>query len=166
MIRIDWQDEPAIAGLEALSAKIENLRPLMAELGELLVDSTKARFVTSTAPDGRPWAPNAQATYLAFLGQSKGNTTKSGRLSAKGSRRVMGKRPLIGESGRLGSEITPRADARSVEITSSLVYSAIHQFGGQAGRGGATTIPARPYLGLSELDRARAEDAVRGYLVP
>lgn len=166
MIRIDWDDQPAIAGLEALGAKIENLRPLMKEIGELLVASTKARFLTSTAPDGTPWEPNAQATYLALLGKTSGNITKKGLLSARGARRVMGKRPLIGESRRLSKEIAYQADARSVEISSSLVYSAIHQFGGQAGRGGQARIPPRPYLGLSEQDRARAESAVRAYLAP
>ena len=36
--------------------------------------------------------------------------------------------------------------ANYVSIGSNKPYSAIHMFGGQAGRGGATTIKARPYL--------------------
>lgn len=32
--------------------------------------------------------------------------------------------------------------------------AAIHQFGGQAGRGRKVTIPARPFLGFSEADKA------------
>lgn len=32
------------------------------------------------------------------------------------------------------------------EMGSSVPYAAIHEYGGQAGRGGSTTIPARPYL--------------------
>lgn len=38
------------------------------------------------------------------------------------------------------------ANFASISISSNKPYSAIHMFGGQAGRGGRSTIPARPYL--------------------
>jgi len=42
-----------------------------------------------------------------------------------------------------------KATAQSVTIGSRLKYAAIHQYGGQAGRGNKVTIPARPYIGIN-----------------
>jgi len=36
-----------------------------------------------------------------------------------------------------------------VRIGNNRIYGAIHQFGGQAGRGHKVTLPARPYLGIN-----------------
>lgn len=41
-------------------------------------------------------------------------------------------------------------------VASPVVYSAIHEFGGQAGRGGSVTIPARPYV-QPAIDKRRDE---------
>ena len=40
-----------------------------------------------------------------------------------------------------------------VEVGSNVVYAAIHQFGGRAGKGRRARVPARPYLGIDERDR-------------
>jgi phage gpG-like protein len=135
-----------------LAARAESLRPLMADIGEHLAETTKQRFATSTAPDGSKWAANAQSTLLAFAGAFSRSFDKKGRLTSGGARRLSGKKPLIGESGRLGREINYRADDRSVTVGSAMVYAAIHQFGGQAGRARSVNIPARPFLGLSTAD--------------
>jgi phage gpG-like protein len=162
---VEIEDAKAQEALSALAKRGTDLRPLMQELGEYLTETTKQRFQTSTAPDGSRWAPNAPATYLAYLGQSKGSFGKYGRMTKAGAARASGKKPLIGETRRLSSEIYYRADSRSVEIGSGLVYSAIHQFGGQAGRGKQVTIPARPYLGLSADDQNAIQMLAAGYLV-
>ena len=56
------------------------------------------------------------------------------------------KKPLIGESGDLRRQIVAMATANALTIQATPVYAAIHQFGGQAGRGKKVTIPARPFL--------------------
>ncbi|MCZ7599370.1 MAG: phage virion morphogenesis protein [Gammaproteobacteria bacterium] len=56
--------------------------------------------------------------------------------------------------------MTHAAGAKQVEVGTNLVYGAIHQFGGRAGRGHSVNIDARPYLGLSAED----EDEVVGIL--
>jgi phage gpG-like protein len=38
------------------------------------------------------------------------------------------------------------AEGLEAELRSDLIYSAIHEFGGDAGRGHASHLPARPYL--------------------
>lgn len=55
------------------------------------------------------------------------------------------------QDGNLRSSWTRRA-AKEVpggvegHVATPVVYSAIHEFGGQAGRGGSVTIPKRPYV--------------------
>lgn len=159
-IEVQLQAQDANRVFAELIKRGTDLTPLHQELGEFLTESTKQRFQTSTAPDGTPWAPNAPATYLAYLSKF----SKSGKVSKAGSSRAGGKKPLIGETGRLSREIYYQADATGVEISSGEEYSAIHQFGGIAGRG--VQIPARPYLGLSPSDEEAITEIAGSYLLP
>lgn len=156
--------EEAAAAFRQLAARGANLKPLMQEIGDALAETTKQRFQTSTAPDGTTWAPNAEATYDGYLSAFKGSFGKSGKITKAGANRAMSKKPLIGESGRLSREILYRAYNDSVEVGSALPYAAIHNFGGQAGRGKKVTIPARPYLGLSADDQVMIRDLAAAYL--
>lgn len=115
---------PALAGLVARG---EDLTPAMDAIGSALVTSTLLRFERGQDPEGTPWLPSQRA--LETGGQT-----------------------LI-KTGRLRDSITHRATADSVVVGTNLVYAAIHQLGGQAGRGRRTRIPARPYLGVSADDR-------------
>ncbi|MFO1495141.1 MAG: phage virion morphogenesis protein [Lysobacterales bacterium] len=133
-----------------------DLRPLMQEIGEQLTESTKQRFATGTAPDGTQWAPNAQSTYLTYLAKFRGSLGKNGRLTRAGIGRVTSKRPLVGESRRLSSEIYYRATRNSVDVGSAVEYAAAQHFGNPTNRffGKALApIPARPFVGLSDQDQ-------------
>jgi phage virion morphogenesis protein len=46
-----------------------------------------------------------------------------------------------------------------------VVYARIHQLGGKAGRGHAVTLPARPYIGISEDDIKEARAIIRDHMV-
>lgn len=166
MITISIDNQSVLAALEALRTKMGNMTPAMQDIGEHLTETSKRRFDTSTAPDGSRWAPNSQVTILSYLGGSKGNTTKSGKISAKGVGRVMGKKPLIGESRSLMSTIHYDAKADSVEIGSPMVYAAMQQFGGSKSAFPHLwgDIPARPFLGLSDEDERSVLDIITGYL--
>ncbi len=109
-----------------------NPRRAMDQIGSHLAAATIRRFQIETAPDGKPWQKSLRA--LADGGQT------------------------LTDKGHLRRSITHRvaADGRSVDVGSNLVYAAIHQFGGQAGRGRSVTLPARPYLGID----GRSEDAI------
>lgn len=159
-IEVQLQAQDANRVFAELIKRGTDLTPLHQDLGEFLTESTKQRFQTSTAPDGTPWAPNAPATYLAYLSKF----SKSGKVSKAGASRAGGKKPLIGETGRLSREIYYQADATGVEISSGEEYSAIQQFGGIAGRG--VQIPARPYLGLSPSDEEAITEIAGSYLLP
>jgi phage virion morphogenesis protein len=69
----------------------------------------------------------------------------------------MEKRKILIQSGRLRNSISARRDGSKVAVGTNLVYAAIHQFGGLAGRGRGVRIPARPYLGISKADEAEIE---------
>ncbi|CQR43713.1 Phage virion morphogenesis protein [Thiomonas sp. CB3] len=167
---ITYTDTGVAAYLDQLAARMADLTPVMQDLGEYLVMSTKARFATSTAPDGTPWASNSQVTIGRYLGNYSGMYKKSGALSKKGATRSAAKKPLIGESRRLSGEIHAVPTAHGVTVGSVLIYSAVQQFGAAKGSLGPRTpwgnIPARPYLGLSASDRGQVIDLVQGYLAP
>lgn len=117
---------------------VEDLEPLMDEIGAMMVTSTQNRFEHGKGPDGTAWVP-------------------SERVLAEGGQTLVDK-------GILLSSLTHSADADSVEWGSGMVYAGIHQFGGETGRGGATKLPARPYLGIDIGDELAIEDATRDYL--
>ena len=135
----------AIEHLSGLVDAINDPSPLLAELGEYGLRSTRARFKTQTAPDGTAWAA-LQPWY-----QKEKRRNKNRILALNGYLRGQMTWQLVGD--------------RTVEIGSNLPYAAVHQFGatikpraakvlifrGHAAK--SVTIPARPYLGLSDEDR-------------
>lgn len=148
MIRVALTEDEVTAALERLLRSLTNPTPVMQDIGELMVRSTKLRFTEGRSPEGAAWLPKSAATLAAY--------------QARGDR--MDFRPLFGPSGRLSSEIFYEvgSEGSSVEIGSSLIYAAVMQFGAAQGAFGTTSrggpipwgpIPARPFLGVSEEDR-------------
>jgi len=148
MIRVD--DQTAIAALAQLADKTENTLPIMDAIGAGLVASTQERFEREEAPDGSRWPQSLRA-------QVEGGKT-------------------LRDEGILYASITHRAATGSVEVGTNLIYGAIHQFGGiiraKAAKalsfmiGGhwvsrsSVKIPARPFLGIDDGDRAMIVDTV------
>ena len=136
----------AIEHLSGLVDAINDPSPLLAELGEYGLRSTRARFKTQTAPDGTAWAA-LQPRY-----QKEKRRNKNLILTLNGYLRGQMTWQLVGD--------------RTVEIGSNLPYAAVHQFGATIKPRAAkvlmfrghvaksVTIPARPYLGLSDEDRS------------
>lgn len=124
-------DDSAVAAFNRLIALGEDPSgPLMA-IGEVITDFTKQRFELSQDPYGAPWAPNADATLRAMLHEGSGTFTKKGKVSAKGVRLLAGKKPLIGESKSLSTQIHYTVIGQdSVVVTSSMVYAAMQHYGG------------------------------------
>jgi len=159
----DTQVRAAFARLEALGA---DTVPVRREIGEYIVDSMKRRFATSTGPDGQRWAPNSQATIEAFVGRYKGSYTKGGRLSKKGAARVMGKKPLIGESRMLSTTLNYRLTTEGLEAGSAHPGAAMLNFGGSKSEYPHLwgDIPAREFVGLSDDDQAEILDILERHV--
>ena len=167
MIVVEVSDRTLRAALGRLAERVGNMRPLMQALGEDIMERAKQRFETSTGPNGERWQPNARATIEAFIA-SRGGMGKRG-INKKGMGLAMAKRPLI-DHGDLRRQFSVVATDRSVTIGNSMIYAAIHQFGGEAGRGHKTHIPARPFLpvtadgDLTPADRALVIEAINDFL--
>ena len=118
------------AALMRIAAVLASPSAVMDQIGRYLVASTLRRFERERAPDGSPWLKSARA-----LAEGEQTLTDTGRLR-----------------GSIVHTVTE--GGRAVEVGSDVLYAAIHQFGGRASRGRRVTLPARPYLGIDEDDRA------------
>lgn len=145
---ITVDDKAVQDALRALSTRVNNLAPVLTALGDEITERTQRRFETSSGPDGAPWAPNSAATLgmlSARIAGSKSYARKDGSLNARGSAKLANKKPLI-DTGFLRNNIFPQVSGNTLIVGTPAKYAAIHQFGGQAGRGRKVTIPARPFL--------------------
>lgn len=145
MIKINLNDHAVQAALNSLLTKAGSLKEALDEVGDYLIVSTRERFDTKTAPDGTKWQANSALTQ--FL---KGRND-----------------PLIGESDALKLELRYNASRNNLEFGSTMEYAAMQHFGGKTSprsKYPSTTIPARPFVGLSESDEMEVLDIVRDYL--
>ena len=126
------------AAFESLQAKLADLTPFFRDIGEALLNSTRERFRTQTAPDGTPWA----ALSPGYRARKK----KHADL-------------ILTLNGYLRGTLNYRVGPREVRIGTPLIYGATHQFGNPR-----RTIPARPWLGLSEDDETMILDALQDWL--
>lgn len=172
MIEVKFEDSQIKQTLAKLEKKGKNARPVMADIGKHLVESTQQRFARSESPDGEKWAANSDSVIKGVLSKTKGNYKKRGGLSAKGKRRSAAKRPLIGESKQL-KNVHYKARSNGLEVGSSRIYAAVQQFGAKQGDFGNTKrgapipfgdIPARPYLGFSDDDKSVIMEILKEFL--
>lgn len=70
-----------------------------------------------------------------------------------------------GFAGGLAGSVNYKAAQDHVILGTNKVYGAIHQFGGQAGRGLKTTIPARPYLVVQDEDVKEMQAALMDFVL-
>lgn len=165
MMQIDFNDADLLRPLQRLTDGLGDLTPVMQEIVEFMVTSTKARFDTGAAPDGTPWAPKSEVTKAAY--RRRGESVDD--------------RPLFGPSGMLSRQIFGQAGPDWAEWGSPRVYAAVMQMGAGQGAFGAFigkdrlgrdhfhhipwgAIPARPFLGVSETDKAGLQVIVAEYL--
>jgi phage virion morphogenesis protein len=128
---------------------------LMKRIAAVLEGSTRRRFRSGLAPDGKAWK-------------------KSARVLEKGGSTLF-------EHGHLEGSITADADDTHAEVGTNIIYGRIHQLGGviKAKGGGflkfnipgigwrmvrKVTIPARPYLGVSNDDRTELAEQTSRFI--
>ncbi|GKT21669.1 phage virion morphogenesis protein [Acidovorax sp. SUPP3334] len=139
-------------GLRQLQSAAVNLLPVYEDIGQELVNTTRRRFETSTAPDGTPWEPNSPVTMGRMIGANM--RKKDGTLNKRGEQRMASKKPLIGETRLLSTEIHSVVGPTGVTVGSNKVQAAMMQFGGTKEDFPHLwgDIPARPFVGLSGAD--------------
>ena len=130
-IEIRLDNKKVEEALLQLAQKTSNLRPLMKNIAGIMADSTEENF----KEEGRPkWQDLSQVTKTA--------RRKTGHYPGQ----------ILQVSGQLALSITTQYDDESAVIGSNKVYAAIHQLGGLAGKNKKVSIPARPYLKLTDDD--------------
>lgn len=122
--------------------RAQNLTVPLKKAGLVMLSSVNKNFRSGGRPS--PWRPLAQSTIRQKL--KNGGTL----LPLTGaSRRSFGART---GGGNLRRSITFNASRNKLVIGTSIVYGAIHQYGGRAGRNHSANIPARPYLVFQKND--------------
>ena len=148
--RADFQDLGIAEGFTAIADGAADLTDLMDLIGSVLINGAIERISSSNvAPDGVPWPVSLRAKL-------DGGKT-------------------LHDSGLLMRSITSEPAPREVVVGSNMIYAGVHQAGAtitaKTGKGlsftlangeravvGSVTIPARPYLGISEAEQATIQD--------
>lgn len=146
-LRLD--DVAPRAALARAVAGARDLTPLMDQIGSVLANGAVERIgQTNVTPEGTPWPKSLRA-------QLEQGTT-------------------LHDSGQLMRSITEEASPGQVVVGSNMIYAGVHQAGatiraksggalsftlanGESVMVGSVTIPARPYLGVSEDEAADIE---------
>ncbi|MBN9335628.1 phage virion morphogenesis protein [Devosia sp.] len=179
-------DDIALDGLNRLKRAAGDLTGAYDALGAHFVFSTQRNIERETAPDGSKWRPLSPRTAEKRIGRGR-NARKRGyshilrltaRLYQSISHQVLadgvqwGTNVLYGRIHQLGGEIdmAPRQGTvtmksirkrgnRFVRTGTKDATSRVVSI-----RGHKVTIPARPYLGISAMDREEVPEIVADYL--
>lgn len=175
---IELTDRSGLDYLHGLVERAGNMQPVLKEIGEDMAESTKQRFVNTTAPDGTAWAPNSALTLARY--SSMFARKKDGEFTKRSAAKLAAKKPGTGETRALGTTINHQVQGSdAVGIGSPMVYAGTFHYGAQSGEFGMAgyktrngvfpipwgDIPARPFLGASEDDKANIVRLVQGYLL-
>lgn len=166
VFQIEVDDSELIKLLDELKQRTSDLKPVLQVIGELMKTSVKRNFEVggrysepgSWRGGTRSWDPLSLATL--FAGQKSKYVTKKGKFR-KGVEEKFRNRHILFRTGRLMKSITYQASRYQLSVGTNVIYAAIHNFGGPAGRGKKVHIPARPYLVVQNEDLER----IRGILM-
>ena len=122
---------------EQLRKTATNLRPILPAIAELIESDIKDNFDA-----GGRWSGSGEINLLSG-GSTKWQPLAPSTLKKKAKR---GYRKILVSTGELRNSIEVRPQGNSIVISSNKSYAAVQNFGGRAGRNGAATIPARPFL--------------------
>ena len=134
-IAVKIEDSQVRTMLSGIQERAGNLTPAMQIIGQIVRNSVLKNFMEG----GRPkWRPSKRA--------------------------MQGGKTLV-DTARLQNSITAKAFSDRAEVGTNVIYAAIHQFGGKAGRGHKVTIPARPFLMVQPEDWTEIKAALTDHLL-
>lgn len=161
IVTIAVEDEWLQAGLRRLTGALRDTTPTMRGLAEIMVDASARAFLNKKDPTtGASWKPLAPSTIQHRLRHGRSPDTIlqfNGTLASS----------VTGETGT-GHAVREIRNTYAF-IGTNLVYAATHQFGAIIERKGKTatfkiTIPARPFLGVSDTDKQEMVNLVLRHL--
>jgi phage virion morphogenesis protein len=133
--------------LVELKRRMGDLSPLMKNVGEMALTSIRKNFEVGGRPSKWP------GLKLSTIKQREAQGHWPGKILIR-----------HGVSGGLLGTISYRAESDRVVLSANKVYAAIHHFGGMAGRGHKTQIPARPYMLIQQEDWLEVKRLAGEYL--
>ena len=123
-----------------LIKRMKNPRPLLSEVGDIIREDIQERIKTTKVdPNGTPWAPWSERTFIA---------------RAKEGSAGLG---LLYRTGRLYNSLVKDVHSRDVKVYSTAPYAAYLN-------NGTKNMPARPFIGISEKANKDIDILVRSYL--
>lgn len=140
-------------------SQLQDMTPLFTDIAEYMIEATRSRFRTGTAPDGSKWAKKKQSTLDRYKARGYGNLSRA----------------LIGPGRALSRQIIGRGSRDGAVIGSALIYAQVMQDGARKGAFGTDrhkrpipwgNIPARVWLGISKDDEKAIIETVEDYLEP
>lgn len=126
-LNLSLSSDAELAGKLRRMTAPERLMATFAEVASDMERQTQSRFESGVSPDGKSWKPSVRALR-------EGGVT-------------------LVDTAHLKQSITSRFGGGFAEVGTNVVYAAIHQLGGKAGRGGSAAMPSRPYLGFGRTDK-------------
>jgi phage virion morphogenesis protein len=158
-VKVTGIDE-AIRVMSELSSRVKHMKPMNAHIGNIILNSIEESFEKEASPFGKKWKPvSIRTIHQSFNGSTH---TKKGKQTKAFQRHAAGKK-ILTQSGALGSSFTVNADDGGVSVGTNLAYAAIHNFGGKAGRGKKSNIPARPFVPVTS--SGALESGVQGEIM-
>jgi phage virion morphogenesis protein len=150
-VELDLKELESLARiLNGVKLDSDDRTQLLHDIGVEMESQTQERFDTQKDPEGNAWKALAQKTRDYYMQNGSGGGS------------------LLVQSGYLRDSITSQvSDSWSVLVGATMIYAAIHQWGGEIvpktaaalfvpgyGKLKKVNIPARPYLGVSSQDAA------------
>lgn len=120
MLTVTVQSQQVRDILAQLAARMSDLTPAMAAIGQELESRVSARFETETDPNGRPWAPWAQSTRDSYPFPGSAPAKKDGKP---------GNGRILDRYNDMLNGLSHQASATSVRIGFDQAYSTYHEWG-------------------------------------
>jgi phage gpG-like protein len=104
---------------------------------------------------------NFDFSKLKSTAEKKNPNTGKGTLRIQSGNLFRSFSPKRKDSGNI-LDIKTTKEGLTMRYGSSIVYAAIHEFGGKAGKNGSAVIPARPYFGpaIEEWKKERMNETI------
>ena len=140
--------------LTEMQRKAKGDRVVFTKLAILGFKDVQDHFRRESAPDNK-WPPLSPVT---IEGRTKGPKTYKGESKRKAAIRRRRSPKMLQDTGTLRNSLLPasrntyggtRFIPNGIVLFTKLVYAAIHNFGGMAGRGRKVKIPQREFMWLS-----------------
>lgn len=156
MLTITVDDSAFRSHMQELQKRLDNLTPVLNDIGNRMENAVRQRFASRTDPSGAPWKPWAPSTLESYPFPGKPATKKYGPGNAR----------LLDRHGDMLGSLSYQASPTSVTIGFGQPYATYHEFGTKRmpRRGLLTADPTKARLGAA--DEAMVLDVITQWLAP